>query len=67
MAPTVELKIDGESCGGFAQMLREVLQELGVRTELIEYVCQGEQGPDGLQGHIIINIKVPASEAMPKL
>jgi len=42
MAPTVELKIDGENYEGFAQMLREVLQELGVRFELIKYDYQGK-------------------------
>ena len=42
MAPAVQLPIDGQSYGGFAQMLREVLQELGVCTKLIEYVYRGE-------------------------
>jgi hypothetical protein len=48
MAPAVELPIDGLSYRGFAQMLYDVLDELGVPTEQIEYVCWGEPGPNGL-------------------
>jgi hypothetical protein len=67
MAPAVELPVDGLSYRGFAQMLYDVLDEVGVPTEQIEYVCQGEPGPDGLQGHIIVHLKVLASEFMLKL
>jgi hypothetical protein len=48
MAPAVELFVDGLSYLGFTQMLYDVLDELGVPTERIEYVCQGKPGPDGL-------------------
>jgi hypothetical protein len=67
MAPAVELLIDGLSYRGFAQMLYDILDELGVPTEQIEYVCRGDPGPDGLQGHIIMHLKVPASEFVPEL
>jgi hypothetical protein len=67
MAPAVELFIDGLSYRGFAQMLYDVLDELGVPTERIEYVCQGEPGPDGLQGHIVVHLKVPTSKFMTEL
>jgi hypothetical protein len=33
MAPTVELSVDGMSYHGFAQVLYDVLDELGVPTE----------------------------------
>ena len=62
MAPVVELPVDGLSYGGFTQMLRDVIKELGVPTKRIEYVCLGELGPDGLQGHIVIHLRVPTSE-----
>jgi hypothetical protein len=48
MAPTVELSINGLSYRGFAQILYDILDKLGVPTEQIEYVCRGEPGPDGL-------------------
>ena len=67
MAPAVELPIDGLSYRGFAQMLYDVLEELGVPTEWIRYVYRGELGPDGLQGHIIIHLRVPTSETLPEL
>ena len=48
MAQTVELLIDGLSYGGFSKMLYDILEELGVPTEQIEYIYHGEPGPDGL-------------------
>ena len=33
MAPTVELLVDGLSYRGFAQMLYDILEELGVPTQ----------------------------------
>ena len=48
MAPAVELPVDGLSYWVFAQMLYNVLEELGVPTEQVEYVYHGEPGPDGL-------------------
>ena len=39
MAPAVELPVDGLSYQGFAQMVYDVLEELGVPTEQVEYVC----------------------------
>ena len=48
MAPAVELPIDGLSYKGFAQMLYDVLEELGVPTEQVEYVCRGEPRLDRL-------------------
>jgi hypothetical protein len=48
MAPAVELPVNGLSYWGFAQMLYDVLDELGVPTEQVEYVCCGKPGPDGL-------------------
>ena len=67
MAPAVELPVDGLSYQGFAQMLYDVLEELGVPTEHVEYVYRGEPRPDGLQGHIIIHLRVPSSETLPEL
>ena len=48
-------------------MLYDVLEELGVPTKRIKYVCLGEPGPDGLQGHIVIHFRVPTSETLPEL
>ena len=48
MAPAVELPIDGLSYKHFAQMLYDVLEEIGVPIEQVEYVYHGEPGPDGL-------------------
>ena len=52
---------------GFAQMLYDVLEELGVPTKQVEYVCRGEPGPNQLQGHIIIHLRVPTSETLSEL
>ena len=67
MAPAVELPVDGLSYRCFAQILYDILEELGVPTEQIKYVCRGEPGPDGLQGHIVIHLRVPVSETLPEL
>ena len=67
MAPAVELPVDGLSYQGFAQMLYDVLEELGVPTEQVKYVYHGEPGPDGLQGHIFIHLRVPMSETLLEL
>lgn len=67
MAPSTELVIDGESYGDFAQLLRMVLQELSVRTELIEYVYCREMGPNGLEGYFNVTIKIPVIEVVPEL
>ena len=48
MAPTIELPLDGLSYKVFAQMLYDVLEELGLPTEWIEYVYHGKQGADKL-------------------
>ena len=48
MAPAVELPIDGLSYRGFAQMLYDILEELGVPIEQVVYVCHGEPGPNRL-------------------
>ena len=48
MAPTVQLAVNSLSYKGFAQMLYDVLEELGVPTEQIKYVYHGEPGPDRL-------------------
>jgi hypothetical protein len=42
-------------------MLYDVLEVLGVPSEQIEYVCHGELGPNGLQGHIIIHLRLSVS------
>jgi hypothetical protein len=67
MAPVVELSVDGLAYRGFAMILYDVLDSLGVPTEQIEYVCRGERGPDGFKGHIVVHLKVPASEFIPVL
>ena len=67
MAPVVELPVDGLAYRGFATILYDVLDLLGVPTEKIEYVCRGEPRPDGLKGHIMVHLKVPASEFVPML
>ena len=48
MAPAVELPVDGLSYWGCAQMLYDVLEELGVPTKQAEYVYRGEPGPNRL-------------------
>jgi hypothetical protein len=48
-------------------MLYDVLDELGVPTEWIEYVYRGEPRSDGLQGHIVVHLKVPTNEFIPEL
>ena len=48
MAPEVELPIDGLGYRGFAQMLNDVLKELGIPTKHVEYAYRGKLGPDGL-------------------
>ena len=65
IAPVVELPVDGLSYKGFAQMLYDVLEELGVPIEQIEYVCHVEPGLNGLYGHIVIYLRVPMSETLP--
>ena len=45
-------------------MLRDVLAELGVPIERIEYIYHGGLGPNRLQGHIIIHLRVPTSETL---
>jgi hypothetical protein len=67
MAPVVELPVDGLAYRGFAMILYDVLDSLGVPTKQIEYVCRGEPGPDGFKGHIVVHLKVPASEFVPVL
>jgi hypothetical protein len=52
---------------GFATILYDILGSLGVPTEQIEYVCRGEPRPDGFKGHIVVHLKVPASEFIPML
>jgi hypothetical protein len=65
MAPVAELPVDRLAYRGFATILYDVLDSLGVPIEQIEYVCQGEPGPDGFKGHIVVHLKVPASEFVP--
>ena len=67
MAPVVELSVDGLAYHGFATILYDILDSLGVPTEEIEYVCRGEPGPDGFKGHVVVHLKVPASEFVPVL
>jgi hypothetical protein len=62
MALVAELPVDGLAYRGFTTILYDVLDSLGVPTEQIEYVCQGEPGPDWFKGHIVVHLKVPASE-----
>ena len=64
MVPAVELLVDSLSYRGFAQMLYDIVEELGVPTKQVEYVCRGEPRPDGLHGHIIIHLRVPMSESL---
>jgi hypothetical protein len=67
MAPVVELPVDGLAYHGFATILYDVLDSLGVPTEQIKYVCRGEPGLDGFKGHIVVHLKVPTSEFVPVL
>jgi hypothetical protein len=67
MAPIVELLMDRLAYRGFAMILYDVLDSLGIPTEKIKYVCRGEPGPDGFKGHIVVHLKVPASEFIPVL
>jgi len=62
----IEMVVDAQQYGGFVPVLYDVLTELGVPTEPIRYACRGEARPDGqLQGHIVINLTVPASATLP--
>jgi hypothetical protein len=45
----------------------DVLDSLGVPIEKIEYVCWGEPRPYEFKGHIVVHLKVPASEFVPVL
>jgi hypothetical protein len=68
MAPLVELAVDARDYRGFATILYEVLDSLGVPTERITCVCRGEAGPDGLlQGHVVVHLWIPASAYVPVL
>jgi hypothetical protein len=67
MAPVVKLPMDGLAYRGFAMILYDVLDSLGVPTKKIEYVCRGEPRPNGFKGHIVVHLKVPTSEYMPVL
>jgi hypothetical protein len=67
MAPVVDLPVDGLAYHGFATILYDMLDSLGVPIEQIEYVCRGEPRPDGFKGHIMVHLKVPASEFIPVL
>ena len=67
MARAVELPVDDLSYKGFAQMLYDILEELGVPTKQVKYVYRGEPRPNDLQGHIIIHLRVPLSKTLPKL
>jgi hypothetical protein len=57
--------MDGLAYRGFATILYDVLDSLGVPTEKIEYMCRGEPRPDRFKGHIVVHLKVPASEFVP--
>jgi hypothetical protein len=59
--------MDGLAYCGFATILYDVLDSLGVPIDKIEYVCLGEPRPDGFKGHIVVHLKVPASEYMSML
>jgi hypothetical protein len=67
MAPVVELPVDGLAYRGFAMILYDVLDSLGVPTEKIEYVCRSKPRPDGFKGHIVVHLKAPTSEFIPVL
>jgi hypothetical protein len=67
MAPVVELPVDGLAYHGFTMILYDVLDSLGVPIEKIKYVCRGEPRPDGFKGHIVVHLKVLASEFVPVL
>lgn len=59
----VQLPIDATQHGGFAEVLRMVLNELGVPTSSIQYVVEGEPAPGGgLQGYTTVKLSFPASE-----
>jgi hypothetical protein len=59
--------MDGLAYREFATILYDMLDSLGVPTEQIEYMYRGEPGPDGFKGHIVVHLKVPASEFIPVL
>jgi hypothetical protein len=67
MAPVVELPMDGLAYCGFTTILYDILDSLGIPAEKIKYVCRGEPRPNGFKGHIVVHLKVPASEYMPVL
>ena len=67
MALPAERPVGLETYGGFAPVLFDVLGTLGVHTDDVEYVCRGLPGPNGLQGHTVIVLRVPASTTIPGL
>jgi hypothetical protein len=62
MTHVVELPVDGLAYCGFAMILYDILDSLGIPIEKIEYVCRGKPRPNGFKGHIVVHLKVPASE-----
>jgi hypothetical protein len=68
MALLVELAVDARDYRGFATILYEVLDSLGVPTERITCMCWGEARPDKLlQSHVVVHLWVPASAYVPVL
>jgi hypothetical protein len=59
--------VNGLAYRGFATILYDILDSLGIPTEKIEYVCRGEPEPDGFKGHIMGHFKVFANEFVPVL
>ena len=48
-------------------MLHDFLAKIGVTIDQIEYIYHGELGPNRLQGHIVIHLRVPMSETLLEL
>jgi predicted transcriptional regulator len=67
MAPIVDLPIVLVNHGGFVPLLFDVLEHLGVQTQFATCVCRGEAAPGGLKGHIVVDLRIPASTTHPDL
>ena len=62
----VEMPLNGEDHTGFALALHEVLAELGVPIDQVEYIARGKLAPNStFKGYVAIHLRVPASKTLP--
>ena len=61
------LPIDDKLHNGYAKVLREVLEELGVPREKCQYSCHCRVGPNGLKDYFLVTVQILACKDMPEL